>query len=63
MSDKTTGLASTLGMALIENFRLKVEEAIITEINDPRVISDERSGLRMARIILNREAERFVNGT
>jgi hypothetical protein len=65
MSDSTTGLASVLGKALIENFRLKVEDAIIAEINDPRnaAFPDERTGLRMARVILNKVAEDFANGT
>lgn len=60
----TTGLASTLGRALIENFRAKVEEAITAEINDTRNTNllDERHGLRLARIILNEVAKEFANG-
>lgn len=45
--------------ATIESFRARVEEAIIQKINDPRnhcESPDFRYGLRVALLILNREA-------
>jgi hypothetical protein len=49
----------------IESFRARVEEAIIQEINDSRNAVEHpafRQGLRVARIILNREAETDAKG-
>lgn len=44
----------------VEAFRAQVEEAIIREINDPRnagMTADFRDGLRVARAILNSQAQ------
>lgn len=49
----------------IEAFRARVEEAIIAEINDPKNAVESpqwRQGLRIARVILNREAKAVNNG-